>query len=75
MPIFEYTCTECAAEFELLVGIREKPSCPNCGAGKLEKLMSVAAGHVISGHPLPLQQGCPPPEAGPCSPHCCRLPQ
>ena len=75
MPLFEYSCTGCDSEFELLVASRETPECPQCGSKKLDKLMSVAAGRMSSGSSLPINQGCPPPEAGPCSPHCCRLPQ
>ena len=73
MPIFEYQCTNCDTQFELLVGAREQPACPTCGSKKLEKLMSAAAGRVSTG--LPVMEDCPPPEAGPCSPTCCRLPQ
>ena len=75
MPLFEYSCAGCDSEFELLVAAREIPECPQCGSKKLDKLMSVAAGRVAGGSALPISQGCPPPEAGPCSPHCCRLPQ
>lgn len=73
MPIFEYQCQSCDAQFELLVAVREKPACPTCDSKQLDKLMSAAAGRVSSG--LPIAQPCPPPEAGPCSPSCCRLPQ
>ena len=75
MPIFEYSCPDCDTECELLVAAKEVPACPQCGSGKMEKLMSVSSGRVASGAALPIAQGCPPPEAGPCSPHCCRLPQ
>ena len=75
MPIFEYSCTQCDSEFELLVAVRETPECPQCGSQTLEKLMSVASGRVANASPLPINAGCPPPEAGPCSPGCCRLPQ
>ena len=30
MPIFEYTCAECATQFEdLVLGTRDAASCPN----------------------------------------------
>ena len=74
MPIFEYHCEDCSRQFELLVRSDEHPVCPACQSVKLEKLMSVSAGRVTSGSALPISQGCPPMEAGPCSPHCCRLP-
>ncbi len=75
MPLFEYVCEACSHEFELLVGHSEKPHCPKCESAKLEKLMSAASGRVAAGAALPMASSCPPPEAGPCSPHCCRLPQ
>lgn len=74
MPLFEFYCEECHQGAELLVGRTEKPACPQCGSRKMEKLMSAAAGRVSSSS-LPMASSCPPPEAGPCSPHCCRLPQ
>jgi len=75
MPLFEFYCEDCHSEFEMLVGVRETPECPGCQSKKLEKLMSAAAGRVTTGNALPIAQGCPPPEAGPCRPNCCRLPQ
>lgn len=75
MPIFEFQCTKCESEFELLVSGQEKPECPECHSKKLEKLMSAAAGRVSSGASLPIAgPSCPPPEAGPCGTGCCRLP-
>ena len=74
MPLFEFICQSCEAEFELLVGVRETPVCPACQSRKLDKLMSAASGRV-TGNALPMASDCPPPEAGPCSPSCCRLPQ
>jgi len=74
MPLYEFVCEDCQHEAELLVGRTERPSCPACGSRRMEKLMSVSAGRIAGGS-LPLASACPPPEAGPCSPHCCRLPQ
>jgi len=74
MPLYEFHCEDCSHEAELLVSRSERPHCPACGSSRMEKLMSVAAGR-ISGSSLPMTSACPPPEAGPCSPHCCRLPQ
>jgi putative FmdB family regulatory protein len=73
MPLFEFVCQDCESEFELLVGNREMPTCPQCSSKKLEKLMSVTAARTNSPG-LPLTNSCPPPEAGPCGPSCCRLP-
>lgn len=74
MPLFEFVCQDCETEFELLVGPRERPHCPACESVRLEKLMSTSASRVGQAAGLPIAGQCPPPEAGPCSPHCCRLP-
>ena len=46
MPIFEYRCGGCGAEFELLI-LRSSgpPECPACDGRDLEKLISL---HVVS---------------------------
>lgn len=41
MPIFEYRCRVCGRKFERLVRGNEKVVCPECGAGRLQKLFSV----------------------------------
>lgn len=42
MPLFEYRCKECGAEFEKLVMNKsEKIVCEKCGSESLEKLFSV----------------------------------
>jgi len=50
MPIFEYTCTRCGLEFEILVRKGSAmPACVQCGASELEKgisLMSVSTPHT-----------------------------
>jgi len=41
MPIHEFHCRECSADFELL--LKEKnpaPQCPQCGSANVEKKMS-----------------------------------
>jgi putative FmdB family regulatory protein len=40
MPIYEYKCPDCAAEFEELVFGDDLPSCPCCGSARGERLMS-----------------------------------
>jgi len=74
MPLFEFYCEDCQQNNELLVGRTEKPTCPKCGSRRMEKLMSASAGRVAAAG-LQMAPSCPPPQAGPCSPHCCRLPQ
>lgn len=40
MPIYEYVCDKCHAEFEELVFGNDTPACPACGVTKTRKLMS-----------------------------------
>ena len=43
MPIYEYRCKECAAEFEQLRSMREadqNATCPSCGSEQGERKMS-----------------------------------
>ncbi len=44
MPIFEYQCTSCGKEFEVLVrGSSRAPECPGCSGTELRKKMSAFA--------------------------------
>ncbi len=40
MPLYDYRCPSCSAQFELLVRASDQPACPKCGATGLEKLVS-----------------------------------
>ena len=42
MPIYEYACAGCGAQFEHLTLARQEtpPPCPSCGGQKTEKLVS-----------------------------------
>jgi len=40
MPIYEYRCCACDAQFETLVRGGEPIACPNCGSTALDKLVS-----------------------------------
>jgi putative FmdB family regulatory protein len=73
MPIFEYQCNQCEHEFETLILGSQTAECPSCGTDKLTKLFSVPAAPVMKGGSLPMSS-CPPADAPPCSPSCCRLP-
>ena len=44
MPIYEYGCTACGHNFEMMQKVSDEPVsiCPECGA-KTEKLMSTSA--------------------------------
>ena len=44
MPIFEYRCSACGNEFEILV-LNSSPvcECPSCRSQEVEKLMSISS--------------------------------
>lgn len=73
MPIFEFRCAECRSDFESLARRDETPPCPQCESPKVSRLMSSVTART--GASLPVTgSACPPIEAGPCGPGCCRLP-
>ena len=43
MPIFEYKCSACGHDFELLVLASDRPACPECESEDLEKQLSLSA--------------------------------
>lgn len=43
MPLYEYSCKQCAHVFEALVFDGEAVDCPECHGKRLERLMSVPA--------------------------------
>jgi len=45
MPLFEFECGKCQAQFETLVRADTKVVCPKCGSPKVEKLLSTFAAH------------------------------
>jgi putative FmdB family regulatory protein len=51
MPLFEYACKECTAQFEVLVRASETPECPSCHSTSLERRLSTFAAHT-GGTPL-----------------------
>jgi putative FmdB family regulatory protein len=42
MPLYEFRCRGCSHEFETLVRAGSNPSCPSCGGGDLERLISTS---------------------------------
>lgn len=48
MPIYEYACTNCDHEMEVLQKMTDMPldKCPACGQNSLKKLVSAAAFHL-----------------------------
>jgi putative FmdB family regulatory protein len=61
MPLYEYTCTQCSSQFELLIRGGETPVCPDCGTVRVEKRLSVPAAHTRSAAALPV---CDAPTTG-----------
>ena len=49
MPIFEYKCSACGDDFELLVPSDAEEACPSCGSSRIDKKFSVFASHVGRG--------------------------
>jgi len=49
MPIHDYQCGKCSKRFELLLLPNEKPACPACGSGRVERLFSGGAAVSTSG--------------------------
>lgn len=43
MPIYDYHCSQCDKDFELLVSHSSVPACPECGSQQLEKRLSLTA--------------------------------
>ena len=53
MPLFEYACKECTAQFEVLVRTSsETPECPSCHSTSLERRLSTFAAHSGSASPV-----------------------
>jgi putative FmdB family regulatory protein len=51
MPTYDYRCSACEHEFELVQSMRApvKKKCPACGKLQLERLIGVGAGFIIKG--------------------------
>lgn len=43
MPLYDYHCPQCTADFELLVRSSTVPACPRCGSTTLDKAVSLVA--------------------------------
>lgn len=64
MPIYEYQCESCQTQFELLVrNSEQRPECPDCGSGKVERLFSTFAAHMAGGAGCQ-EKRCPAAEGG-----------
>jgi putative FmdB family regulatory protein len=49
MPIFEYKCSACGGDFELLVRADTAVTCPECGSSRIDKKFSVFASYAKHG--------------------------
>jgi len=70
MPIYEYACSKCGNEFEMLVRSSTAPGCPNCHSIELEKKLSVFAAGGAAADAAPAACGsCGHPDG----PGACRM--
>jgi putative FmdB family regulatory protein len=56
MPIYEFRCRKCGADFELLVFGKAEPRCEACGTDDVAKKMSIF-GRGVGGGPA-MGGGC-----------------
>jgi putative FmdB family regulatory protein len=64
MPLYEFNCSKCDKDFELLVHSSNwegAVACPHCGSKKLTKKLSVFASQVTNGQSAPAPQACSRP--------------
>lgn len=63
MPLYDYHCTACQADFELLVRASSVPTCPQCGSTALERRVSriapagTSAGLIAAGRRAAAKEG------------------
>jgi putative FmdB family regulatory protein len=55
VPIYEYRCTDCGHDFELLVLKNTTPVCPRCASTTLDRQISIPALKSESTHAQALQ--------------------
>lgn len=76
MPIYEFNCPKCEANFEELVFGEATPPCPKCGHKQTRKLLSCATFHTqapsrvgqnVSFPSAPSGGGCAGCSGGSCS--------
>jgi putative FmdB family regulatory protein len=49
MPIYEYRCSECGAEFEKLVDARTTVACPACAGSTVMRRLSLFRAGAVKG--------------------------
>ncbi len=53
MPLYEFSCADCGARFEILVRSSTEPRCPACASEALERQLSTfAVGGTRSASPM-----------------------
>lgn len=73
MPIFDYHCHDCDAQFEVLARYGDRMTCSACGSSRVERLLSLPA-PPRSRVPTPAAPACPsPPHGGCCGGGACGL--
>lgn len=65
MPIYEYRCSACGHDFELLVRTDTEIACPSCEGRKVERQLSLPARHGGSA-PAADYSSLGPPAGGCC---------
>ncbi|HXE57909.1 MAG TPA: zinc ribbon domain-containing protein [Gemmatimonadales bacterium] len=70
MPIYEYRCRDCGADFDLLVRSDTALACPRCGGASLERKMSLTARPGGAGETQPDLSTLGPPPGGCCGGAC-----
>lgn len=58
MPLFNYHCSGCGDEFEMLLFGDEPPACPSCGSQDVAQRLSRVAPPPQMGDPAPACQAC-----------------
>ncbi|MDO5309403.1 MAG: zinc ribbon domain-containing protein [Planctomycetia bacterium] len=70
MPIYEYKCDACGADFEALVRGSEEPTCPDCNSPSVRKRMSAPSSPHVNGASADTPCGQPRHSCG-CGGNCC----
>ncbi len=63
MPIYEYKCPKCGHQFETIHGVADlgrKKTCPQCGKGEAERVMSVFSCGGTKGSEAGVGSACGP---------------
>ena len=68
MPIYEYVCQKCGAQFEEIMSssATECPPCPKCASGDTQKLMSACRSRT-GGGPTGARTASAPSSGGGCA--------